>query len=128
MAIIGSEAWQVNKDADFDAKAHLKGYLRYALALDSGLSQIVVRKGAGDFEIDSRILSRTEVYWAWRKLKRDWRVAIWLRLVGGMGPVEAGRVMGVSERSIRYYVEFGLDAMLERIYEFIESEQADCRY
>ena len=123
--IIGSQAWQaVTGIIDRDlAKSHLKGYLRYALQIDPHIGQIVIRKGSGDFDINARLLSRCEVYWAWRKLRREWRLALYYRLVAKMSPEEAGRLMGVSKWAIYKYCQWGLDGMLDRIYEKMEGDE-----
>ena len=123
--IIGSQAWQaVTGIIDRDlAKSHLKGYLRYALQIDPHIGQIVIRKGSGDFDINARLLSRCEVYWAWRKLRREWRQALYYRLVAKMPPEEAAQLIGVSRRSVFYYCDFGLGEMLDRIYEVLDKEQ-----
>lgn len=122
MAIIGSGEYQTRTGITDPkaAKAHLRNYLRYALVIDPGLSQIVIRKGAGDFDVNHRILSRAEVYWAWRKLRREWRQALYYRLVGGMSVEEVAAQMGVSRATVYHYIEAGLTMMWERVFEKLE--------
>ena len=122
VAIIGTIEWQTAKGSRLRPKRHLRGYLRYAMEPDDGLWKFVHRSGEVTFEIDSRIISRCEVVSAWRMLPATYKDAIWHRVVKRRPPYEVAIAMGVSTRTLRRWVDKGLDTMIDAIYEPLISD------
>lgn len=120
MQVLGSPAWQLKQSNDFSPSQHIKGYLRYALTYDEGIRNVVVKRGADDWDIDGRIISRCEVVLAWQMLPRKIRWAIWDRIVCKRPVYEVSLATGVTPRMVQYRVNKGLTMMVGRIYEPLE--------